>query len=93
MDALLFQWLPVRQPQQLVRLSFGDAQSPGVAEAFSYPLARALADQQDIFAGVGAFSANVFNIGPAGAVEPTSGAWVSGAYYETLGLVPEAGRR
>ena len=31
-------------------------------------------------------------LGPAGAVEPTSGAWVSGAYHETLGLVPEAGR-
>jgi len=42
------------------------------------------------FSGLFGFSGATLIIGPPDAVERTSGAWVSGAYYETLGVLPVA---
>jgi hypothetical protein len=68
------------------------APSGEVWESFSYPLVRALADQREIFSSLGGFSAATFNVGPPDSVERTSGAWVTGGYYDTLALSPSAGR-
>ena len=90
-DALLLRSLPVRDPQQLVQLAMV-LRGGEVWVSFSYPLVRALGDQRDIFSGVCGFSSAVLNVGPPGTVERTSGAWATGACYETLGLGPAAGR-
>src|SRR5439155_7159907 len=92
-DALMLRWLPVRNPQELVQLKMQlpDARdSPG--EDFSYAIVRALADQQEIFAGVAGFSGYIFNTDSSGSIRTVPGALVTGAYYETLGLNPAAGR-
>jgi putative ABC transport system permease protein len=89
-EVLLLRSLPVRDPQELiVLLRVQGSQSGG---AFSYPQVRHLADQDEIFRGLCGFSGDTFHVGPPEALEPVGGAWVSGGYYRTLGLVPVAGR-
>jgi predicted permease len=89
-DALMLRWLPVHDPQRLVEIMI--FQNGKRSDSFSYPAVRALADQKQIFSGLCGFSSATFNVGPRDAVERTTGAWVSGAYYETLGLQPAMGR-
>src|SRR5439155_13730742 len=74
-DALLLRALPVRNPQQLIALTRIQGGQSG--ENFSYPQVRFLAEQNDIFLSLCGFTSDTFNIGPPGALEPTSGAWVS----------------
>ena len=93
-DALLLRMLPVRNPQELVQLTVAGVPRavPPLLENFSYPLVEALAEQHEIFAGLCGFSGAQFLVGPRDALETTSGGWVTGAFYETLGLEPAAGR-
>ena len=90
-DAVLLRQLPVRDPLQLVQLTAPQGtQRP--METFSYPLVHALADHREIFSGLAGFSPVTFRAGPPDAVEPVPGAWVTGEYYQTLGLEPVIGR-
>jgi putative ABC transport system permease protein len=82
-DALLLRWLPVRDAHQIVQVG---------GSTLPYPAVVQLSNQPDIFAGAFGYGAWSFNVGPAGAVERTPGAWVSGRYYDTLGLQAVAGR-
>jgi len=92
-DALMLRSLPVHRPGELVQLRMGDPGStePG-GESFSNAIVRGLAEQRDVFAGVAGYSGGGFDVGPSGAVSPVRGAWVTGGFYGTLGLIPEAGR-
>jgi predicted permease len=91
-DALMLRWLPVKNPQDLVQVTFqppGPTARPG--ESFSYAIVRALAEQREIFSSVAGFSGFRFDVGsPAPSRVP--GAVVTGRYYETLGLHPVIGR-
>jgi len=92
-DALMLRWLPVANPQDLVQLKFRTPEARGpAAESFSYPIIGALADRTEIFSGVAGFSAFVFNVGAPGSIVRVPGAFVTGAYYETLGLNRAMGR-
>jgi putative ABC transport system permease protein len=91
-DALMLRWLPVRNPQELVLVKTRSKGDVSFRENFSYPIVRALAEQKDIFAGVAGFSGTGFLVGPPGSVNSVNGAWVTGEYYETLGLNPLTGR-
>ncbi len=91
-DALTLRWLPVRDPQELVQVMLVPVGAETPAESFSYPIANALADQRETFAGAAGFSSMPFDVGAPGATTRVSGAVVTGAYYETLGLIPAAGR-
>jgi predicted permease len=90
-DALMLRWLPVRDPQELVQLTLV-SRGQNYAPSLSYPVIRELAAQRDIFSGAFGFTAATLNSGPPEAVESTTGAWVTGDFYETLGLAPVAGR-
>ena len=90
LDALLWRWLPVHDPQHIVRLTI--TQNGRVVDSFSYPVVRVLSGQKQIFAQLAGFSEASFNTGPRDAVERTPGAWVSGEFYEALGLRPALGR-
>jgi hypothetical protein len=92
-DALMLRWLPVHAPQELVQLKMQlprAEESPG--ESFSYDTIKALADQKGIFRGLCGFSGASFDVGPRGSVSRVPGAWVTGDYYETLGISPVLGR-
>jgi predicted permease len=90
-DALLLRWLPVREPQTLLQLTIlgRDAQP---LENFCYPLVKALAEHGDVFASLCGFSSATFTTGEGDSLQKTPGAWVTGSFYQTLGLLPVAGR-
>ncbi len=90
LDALLLRQLPVHNPQQLVQLTVPGKQRP--VETFPYPLVKALAEHHEIFSGLAGSCAATFKTGPPETGEPTPGAWVTGEYYQTLGIEPVAGR-
>src|SRR5215467_6099970 len=91
-DSLMLRWLPVKNPQELVQITFRprNSQPPGVS--FSYPIVRALANQTEIFSAAAGFSSASFNVGAPGSASRAHGAWVTGGFYETLGLQPALGR-
>src|SRR5262245_19484107 len=82
-DAVLLRWLPVRDARQIVQIG---------ASPLPYPVVDPLANQRDIFAGAFGYGTASLNVGRPGAVEQTPAAWVSGSYYDTLGLQAVAGR-
>ena len=89
-DALLLRPLPVRDPAGLVTLfRWMEGNS---AEHFSYPQVQYLADQSDLFTTLCGIGSDTVHVGPPDALEPTGAAWVSGRYFDTLGLSPVAGR-
>ena len=90
-DAVLLRWLPVRDPQELVQLTMRRTAAEPV-ESFAYPVVRALADHREIFSNLCGFSGARFGVGQGDSFESTSGAWVTGGYYATLGIQPAAGR-
>jgi len=86
-DALMLRWLPVRDPQSLLKVKFS-----GPIESLSYPVVRVLDEQKEIFSGVAGYNGWTFAVGPSGAIRNVRGALVTGSYYETLGLNPALGR-
>ena len=92
-DALMLRWLPVRNPQELVQAALRVPGAPGPGgEGFSYAIARALADQHEIFMAAAGSSAFSFDVGAPGAANRVPGALVTGGYYQTLGLHAVIGR-
>jgi putative ABC transport system permease protein len=91
-DALVLRSLPVPHPEQLLLLKLGSRTDQVGNPTFSYPLVRALDAERDIFAGVAGFSGSSFAMGSGESLRRVPGAVVTGAFYETLGLTPAAGR-
>jgi len=90
-DAVMLRWLPVRNPQELVQVIVR-RHDPEPLQSLTYPLIRGLAEHHEIFSSLCGFSAWRFAVGKGHSIEPTPGAWVTGAFYDTLGLHPAAGR-
>src|SRR5579859_7339812 len=91
-DALMLRSLPVHRPQDLVQLNFAGDATSSANPSFSYPIVRAFDEQRDLFDGVCGYSGWPFAVGAAGALSRVPGAFVTGSFYETLGLNPAAGR-
>jgi predicted permease len=87
-NAVMLRSLPVRDPDELVRVVTGDDDQA----IFTNPLWEAIRDRQDVLAGSFAFSDGSFNLTSGGVVRRASGAWVSGDYFRVLGVTPVAGR-
>jgi len=90
MDALLMRFLPVRNPGELVELLWVEQGQP--IDSFSYPPIAALAARKDIFAGLAGFSGYSFNVTSGADTVRVPGAWVTGEFYQMLGVEPFAGR-
>ena len=90
LDALLLRPLPVPNAPRLVTITRWIENSS--SESFSYPQIRALADRPDLFASLCGIGGGTLFTGPPDALEPVGAAFVSGKYFETLGLTPFAGR-
>ncbi|MFA5910640.1 MAG: ABC transporter permease [Vicinamibacterales bacterium] len=89
-NALLLRPLPVPDPTGLISLQRRVGTQAG--GNFSYPQVLELSKQGDLFKLLCGFGRDQVTVGPAGAMEPAVVAWVSGHYYDTLGLSPQAGR-
>ena len=93
MDALMLRSLPVDRPQQLLQLSLASPGDKNGYPSVSYPLVLAVDGQRDIFTGVAGYSGTFpFTVGAGTSMSRVPGAFVTGSFYETLGLQPAAGR-
>jgi putative ABC transport system permease protein len=93
MDAVLLRLLPVQNPQELVQLRIAAQKSGREANPyFTNPLWEHIRDHQDIFSRAFAWSEARFDLAQGGAVHYANGVWVSGGFFDGLGLHPAVGR-
>jgi putative ABC transport system permease protein len=102
LNQALLRALPVKNPNQLVVLSFvgsreghiesqgGD--SPGHNHYFSYPMYRDLRDHSKVFTGLAAAAPANVGVSWNNRAEQVRAEMVSGNYFQTLGVQPAAGR-
>lgn len=86
-NAVLLRSVPVQHPEQLVQLSMTE-----YGTTFTNPQWEEIRDRQDVLRGVLAFSNPQFDLTAGGVVRRVSGGWVSGDYFNVLGVRPAVGR-
>jgi predicted permease len=97
LDAVRLRTLPVKHPEQMVKIIIDHRN--GASGSFTsrypdltYPQWEQIRAQQQAFSSVLAWGPNLFNISPGGEVHSVQGLWVSGEFFETLGVAPALGR-
>jgi predicted permease len=96
-DALRLRAIPVKEPQQLVTVQLADSTGVRGSQASGYPVLtnpvwEKLRDQQDVFSGVLAWGSNSFGLAPAGEGRLAQGLFISGDFFQVLGVRPLMGR-
>ena len=96
LNALSLRTLPVRAPHELVEMRLtGDGRAgrhTGRNRQISLPQYEELLTRQQAFSSLIAFGDTRFNLSRQGEVRYVDGLWVSGNFFETLGVAPAAGR-
>ncbi|MGB7134335.1 MAG: ABC transporter permease [Acidobacteriaceae bacterium] len=102
MDQALLEALPVKDPGQLVVLSFAGAQdghvhddggnTPGHNHEFSYPMYRDLRARNTVFSGLIASEQTMAGVTWNNRAEAVHAELVSGNYFSLLGVNPAVGR-
>jgi len=94
LDQVLLRLLPVRDPQQLVALTWeGEPYATNISsDVVSYPLYTDFRDRNEVFSGLLCYHDMSFGIGYQGETERVAGELVSGNYFGTLGVQPALGR-
>ena len=90
LNALMLRDLRVANPQELVE--FWRTTPNGSGTAFSNPMYETLRDGSGAFAGVIAMSKNTVAATADGAERPPAGRYVSGNFFDVLGVSPQIGR-
>src|SRR5205807_3807613 len=97
-DQVLLRLLPVKHPEQLVLLrstemKWGHTEADyDLANSFSYPMYKNLRDHNEVFSGMLAcFSVNV-SVGTRKGAEIAHADFVSGNFFDVLGVRPALGR-
>lgn len=95
-DAVRLRTLPVKNPQSLVEIHVADMSGARGARTgnntLTYPIWEQIRTQQTAFSGVFAWSDAEFNLSPKGEVHSVPGLWVSGNFFDVLGVQPVLGR-
>lgn len=96
-DAVRLRTLPVKNPQEIAKVAIDHRGSASGHFSSRYPdvtyaMWEQIRKQQQGFSEVFAWGPNVFNIAPGGEVHNVQGLWVSGEFFETLGVQPAVGR-
>ncbi len=88
-NAVMLRTLPVKNPQELVALGIS---GKGGSPYFTNPMWEAIRDSQDAFAGTLAYSDERFDLSEGGESRFANGLWVSGGYFDALGVPALRGR-
>jgi len=89
-DALLLRKLPVERPNEIVQLT---PVRPDGTVLFSYPMFRAMDQEQQVFSGlIGWSPGGMVNVEVDGTLAQENVIAVTGAYYSLLGTKPYRGR-
>lgn len=94
-DSLLHRPLPVARPHQLAVVLAQPPGAPAGISAWSNPVWEQIRERQhDLFDTAFAYSARIarFNLAPAGPADLVDGIWVSGDYFNGLGVPALLGR-
>lgn len=94
-DALLLRSLPVKAPQQLVTLTDHSSRTGHFADDpndFTYPQWEQIRANHEPFTDVLAWGATHFNLSRSGDVRNADAIFVSGSFFQTLGVSPLIGR-
>src|ERR1700674_734902 len=97
LDAVRLRTLPVKNPEQMVKINIDHRNGASGSFSTRYPdLTYAqweqIRAQQQAFSSVFVWGPNLFNISPGGEVHNIQGLWVSGEFFQTLGVEPAIGR-
>ncbi len=97
LDAVRLKSLPVREPQQLAQLGLVNPNNRRGSyseryNALTNPLWEQLRDRQQAFAGIFAWSPSTINLAEGGEVREGRALWVSGEFFNVLGVKPIMGR-
>lgn len=88
LDSLMLRPLPVREPARLAVLRDSDGQT----WLWTNRIWEEVRRRAQLFEGAAAWSDDRFNVARSGETEMVDGLWVSGAFFETLGVRPSVGR-
>jgi predicted permease len=99
LNAVRLKQLPVRDPQHLaqVRIRLVDVDKTRGNKSSRYPAVtnpiwEQIRDRQQGFSGIAAWGNANFNLSQGGEVRPARGLWVSGDFFNVLGVQPQLGR-
>jgi putative ABC transport system permease protein len=87
-DAVILKSLPVPHPEELLQVIMGKQSYIG----YTNPTWEHLRDRQDVFSGIFAYGRWGFNLAAGGQARPVHGNYVSGQYFDTLGVHALLGR-
>src|SRR6201988_165460 len=87
-DKLLLRSLPVRSPEQLVLLTSVSVKPRFVSNIYSYPTFADYRQQNQVFSDLVAFSKTDFEMQTSDRLERIPGEYVSGNYFDMLGVLP-----
>jgi predicted permease len=91
-NALLLRPLPVKNPDQLVRLYAKENKPGGSYRAFSYPNMMDIRQSNDIFSHITGFTITLLGITEGDVTRRTMAAIVPANYFDTFGVSMAAGR-
>ena len=97
LDAIRLRTLPARKPQELALVQITDMTGArgnfsSSYPAVTHPLWERIRDTQQAFSGMFAWSADRFNLATSGELRFARGLWVSGDFFNVLGIQPVLGR-
>src|SRR5258706_4214088 len=89
--------LPVKAPQELVEVRLTDTSgtrgnNASVYRAVTNPIWEQIRERQQAFSGILAWGTGNFNLAQGGEVRNAKALWVSGDFFNMLGIQPAAGR-
>ena len=91
-DKLLLRSLPVSEPQQLFRLTSVSVNPHFVSNAFSYPEFNDYRTHNNVLSGLLAFHKTELELATGDRIERIASEYVSGNYFEVLGIKASRGR-
>jgi predicted permease len=97
LDAVRLKTLPVRAPNELAQVGLANPDKRRGSYSDRYnsltnPLWEQIRDRQQTFSGVFAWSLGNFNLAQSGEVRIAKSLWVSGDFFNVLGVQPSLGR-
>jgi len=97
LDAVRLRSLPVQHPEQLAIVRIGNRENSSGSFSSRYPQItnpqwEQIRAQQKGFSGIFAWSPEQLNLARGGEVRQANVLWVSGDFFDVLGVKPQAGR-
>ena len=87
LNSLVLRSLPVRAPEQLVQIAIGERQTH-----LTNPQWEQIRERPQLFDGAFVWAINRFDLATGGESDPINGLWVSGGFFDTLGVPAMLGR-